>query len=73
MMLGLLMRGLSARAEELASWYSGDKVQIKAAPLGRFAHDAVSDSGGAVEFRFDLFGPCPTTYVVTITEVRGKP
>jgi len=70
-MLALLTRALAARAQDVARWHEGYDVVVEPP---RVTHQprqrATDDRGGAAEFRIEIGGPLPTTYIVTVAEVR---
>lgn len=69
-MLGLLSRSLFERAIEVARWELGGMEPQSTAP--RLASNSDGTFGNeTAEFRIETFGASgPTTYVVTVSEVR---
>lgn len=73
-MIGLLVRALAERATEIARWEGGFEPTVTGPKLvgGSDGGPTLSDGGSTVEFRLEVFGPVPTTYVVTVSEVRRR-
>jgi len=72
--IALLVRSLVARATEVVEWESGAPADLTVPRLASRDTDpgSLSAGGETVEFRLRVNGPIPTTYVVTVSEVRSR-
>jgi hypothetical protein len=70
--IGPLTRALVERAREVVRWQEGCEPKIvEPHRIGGGDEHALSSGGITTEFRVEVNGPMPTTYIVTIAEVRG--
>lgn len=70
MRLMLLTRALKAKMVELVEHETGFQPK-SSGPLLAYEHER-SEEPRSTEFRVEVNGPMPVTYVVTISEVRTR-
>jgi hypothetical protein len=72
-MIGLLVRALADRAEEVARLESGNPPEIVPPRLAG-SRDPEATGDATIAFRLKTWGPMGSTvYVVTVSEVVGRP
>jgi hypothetical protein len=70
-MIGLLVRALADRAKEVARWENGyEAIMVEPRPVNQSNSATMDDM--TVEFRLEVRGEFPKTYIVTVSEVSRR-